>query len=991
MNAEMPPLRSLSQSTVRRLSFASLRVRLLLLVLLAVVPALGLMLYSAGEQRRMATAAVQQDALRLARIVAASQDGFIEGARQILTALAQLPDVRDGDTKHCSALLAGLMAKFPSYANFGVIAPDGVVTCSGLPLRARLNLGDRAYFRGALEKRSFAIGEYQIGRITGKASVNFGYPILDDSGRVHAVVFAALDLNWLNELAAATKLPDGAALSLIDRDGVILVRYPDPAAWVGKALPEAPLVKAIGARNGEGVAEVKGEDGVLRLYGFTSLRGEPDLGVFLSVGVPKSSVFAQVEQVFRNSLIGLAAVAGLALAAAWLGGTAFVLRQVNALVDATARLAAGDLSARAGMRGGGELNRLASAFDDMAVTLQQREAEARRAADEIRLLQSMTVAISTAEDLRAALTIALRMICETSGWALGQAWTPAADGRELVCSPGWHAGVAGLDEFRRASENRTFAPGIGLPGRAWSNKAPIWLEDVTQDANFPRGPFAQSAGIKAGFAVPVLAGDEVVAVIEFFMLERRAEDDRLARLVHALASQLGAVVRRKHAEDRVRHLAYFDALTELPNRARLQEALREAVAEGHRDSRPVALLMLELERFREINYTLGQANGDLLLRQIGPRIRLALSDSDLLAYFGGEHFAVLLPGTAVHAATETALRILGHLESPFEVAGLTVEIGANIGIAVFPGHGEDDAVLMRHAEVALYKAQQEGRGHALYDARQDFYNPRRLQLMGELRSAIGGRQMALYCQPKLDLKTREVVAMETLVRWQHPSYGLIAPDQFVPLVESTGLIAPLTQWILDAALIQCHAWEQEGRRVPAAVNLSTRNLADPHLVEYIESALVTWGAEVNWLDLEITESAIMADPQVALETLHRLDAMGFRLFIDDFGTGYSSLAYLQKLPVHAIKIDKSFVLPLLDDRDAAAIVRSTIELGHNLGLKVIAEGVETREIFERLAAMGCDEAQGYYVSPPIPVDQFVTWLQDAPWPLRAAKLHGEAP
>jgi EAL domain-containing protein (putative c-di-GMP-specific phosphodiesterase class I) len=339
----------------------------------------------------------------------------------------------------------------------------------------------------------------------------------------------------------------------------------------------------------------------------------------------------------------------------------------------------------------------------------------------------------------------------------------------------------------------------------------------------------------------------------------------------------------------------------------------------------------------------------------------------------------------VQAAREMAMAILKAVERPFEIAGFTLEVGANLGIAVFPGHGDDAATLMRCAEVALQCSRQSASGCALYSAENDSYKPRRLQLMGELRSAIDENQLVLYCQPKLDLKTREIVAMETLVRWQHPSYGLIAPDQFVPFVESTGLIGPLTRWIVDAAVIQCHNWQKVGMRVPVAVNLSTRNLGDPRLVDYIENALVTWGAERSWIGLEITESAIMAEPRVSLETLTRLSGMGFRLFIDDFGTGYSSLAYLQKLPVDAIKIDKSFVLPMLDDEDAATIVRSTLELGHNLGLEVIAEGVENEAICERLAALGCDEAQGYYLSPPMPVSAFIPWAEAAPWPLRSVK------
>jgi diguanylate cyclase (GGDEF)-like protein/PAS domain S-box-containing protein len=479
---------------------------------------------------------------------------------------------------------------------------------------------------------------------------------------------------------------------------------------------------------------------------------------------------------------------------------------------------------------------------------------------------------------------------------------------------------------------------------------------------------------------------ELRARVRNLVTMKRARDvlqKELATQNEDLSQLTGQLVANRQA---LRHLAYFDPLTDLPNRVQLQDRLTERITSGQRNSRPLALLILALERFKEINFTLGQANGDLLLQQVGPRLRLLLHEHDVLAYLGGRRFAVLLHGRGAQAASELAARILKSFEQPFAVAGFMLEVGAEAGIAVFPGHGEDAETLMRCAEVALYRAQQSGSGHALYAAEHDPYNARRLQLMGELRSAIDENQLVLYCQPKLDLRTREIVAMETLVRWQHPSYGLICPDQFVPFVESTGLIGPLTRWILDAAIMQCHAWQQCGMRVPVAVNLSTRNLGDAKLIEYIHDTLVTWGAEASWLELEITESAIMADPRVGLETLARLSSMGLRLFIDDFGTGYSSLAYLQKLPVNAIKIDKSFVLPMLEDPAAAQIVRSTLELGHNLGLKVIAEGVENESICERLVALGCDEAQGYYLSRPMPASEFIPWAKTAPWPLRAADL-----
>lgn len=451
---------------------------------------------------------------------------------------------------------------------------------------------------------------------------------------------------------------------------------------------------------------------------------------------------------------------------------------------------------------------------------------------------------------------------------------------------------------------------------------------------------------------------------------------------HSLQRSLKA---RKLAEEKVRHLAYFDATTELPNRVQLREILQRAVSEARDRSQPVALLMLSVDRLREIAYTLGQADGDALLRQIGPRIRASLRAADALAYCGDRNFAMVCPGLGAQAACELADRVARSFEQPFEIAALTIEIGANVGIAIFPGHGEDADVLMRHGEVALYRAQQEGRGQVLYSAERDLYNPRRLQLIGELRAAIGRHELVLYCQPKLDLKTREIVALEGLVRWQHPSFGLISPDAFVPLVERTGLIAPLTQWVLDAALVVGHAWEQKKARVPIAINLSAHTLADPKLVDDVRNAMITWGAEAHWIDLEITESAIMVDPHAALTTLDQLNRMGFRIVVDDFGTGYSSLAYLRRLPVEALKIDKSFVLPMLEDADALAIVRSTIELGHNLGLRVIAEGVENQEICECLASLGCDEAQGYCIGAPMPAERFGAWLAEAPWPLASAR------
>ena len=364
-----------------RLSFSGLRVRLLLLVLLAVIPALGLTLYTNLEERELRKTNVQEHALRLSRVVSADHERLSEEARRLLVTLARVPAVRDRNRAACSALFADLLTQHVSYANLGATDVDGNIFCSAVLLTRPVNTADRAWFEQAVRTRDFAIGEYQVGRVTGKPSVNFGHPVLDDAGHVRAVVFAALDLAWLNELAREAGLPKGSTFSVIDRRGTILVRYPDQGEWVGKLMPESLVLKAIADQQGHGTTEAPGADGVPRLFSFAPFGGTPQsAGAYVSVGIPAAVAFADANRMLARNLAALGLVAALALAAAWVGGNLFIVRQVQALVGATKRLAAGELSARTGLpHGQGELNQLANAFDQMAESLQQ--------AYELRLLE----------------------------------------------------------------------------------------------------------------------------------------------------------------------------------------------------------------------------------------------------------------------------------------------------------------------------------------------------------------------------------------------------------------------------------------------------------------------------------------------------------------------------------------------------------------------------------------------------------------------------
>ena len=428
-----------------------------------------------------------------------------------------------------------------------------------------------------------------------------------------------------------------------------------------------------------------------------------------------------------------------------------------------------------------------------------------------------------------------------------------------------------------------------------------------------------------------------------------------------------------------RHQALHDALTNLPNRRLFRDRVHQTVVNGKRTGVPAAVMILDLDRFKEVNDTLGHHIGDLLLQQVGVRLQSTLREGDTIARLGGDEFAILLPTVAGEAAAaQVARKIVEVLEEPFTLKGWTFDIEASIGIALFPEHGHSVDTLMQRADVAMYLAKESRAGYEVYHADRDRHSPRRLALLGELRRGIEDGHLVVHYQPKADMRTGGIRGVEALVRWAHPEHGHIPPDEFIPLAEHTGLIRALTLFVLNESLRQCRAWQDEGLRLGVAVNLSVRNLYDPSFADEVRRLLDTWRVEPHMLELEITESVIMADPMRAMSVLARLSALGVGLSLDDFGVGYSSLTYLKKLPVTEIKIDKSFVMNICTDESDALIVRSTIGLARSLGLRVVAEGVETEDAWARLVALGCDIAQGYHLCRPKPAEELAAWLATVP-------------
>ena len=441
-------------------------------------------------------------------------------------------------------------------------------------------------------------------------------------------------------------------------------------------------------------------------------------------------------------------------------------------------------------------------------------------------------------------------------------------------------------------------------------------------------------------------------------------------------TMVGDVSDRKAQEAALEHQALHDALTDLPNRTLLHDRLHQALLGAQRDGTSVALLLMDLDRFKEVNDSFGHHLGDQLLQQVAVRLRSDLRESDTVARLGGDEFAMILPGVEDESGAGLAARkILKSLEEPFEVEPEVLHVGGSVGIALYPKHGADTDMLLRRADIAMYVAKRSGTGFALYRTDDDTSSPGRLALLGELRQAVDRGELTLHYQPKVDLRTGRVAGLEALVRWEHPSHGLMFPDQFIPLAEDTGLTGPLGLWVVDAALDQSRRWSAAGLDIPIAVNVSARSLTDARLPETVGWMLERHGVRPALLRVEVTESTLMADPERAMELLTALAEMGVGITIDDFGTGYSSLAYLGRLPADELKIARPFVMDMDTVENARVIVRSIIDLGHSLGLMVVGEGVESAHAMDALAAASCDMVQGFHVSRPLPADSLIEWLR----------------
>jgi diguanylate cyclase (GGDEF)-like protein/PAS domain S-box-containing protein len=574
-------------------------------------------------------------------------------------------------------------------------------------------------------------------------------------------------------------------------------------------------------------------------------------------------------------------------------------------------------------------------------------------------------------------------IVSTSGYGAAIVWLCQDDefGTLLpVAERGYPGGLAALRLLRVSWRDGEFSG--GAVAHATRSEQITVVGDMDSNPRYLAWR-RHLAGLRSTLACPLRVNGRIIGALAIYDVEPEAFDADEVTLLTESADDLAfgianlrSLAQQEQDRQALSRLSYFDALTGLPNEAQFADALRVAIEQGERTRQPFAALQINIDRLREVNDALGFSQGDQMLRDFGARLRAVAPASALVARLRGDEFAILINPCDREAATAFARRVAGVLSEPFQVADIPLDVSSKTGVALFPEHGATPHDFFRRMDTAVQQARQRGLRQAIFDPVKGGDQPGRLSMASELRRAIEGDQLRLYLQPKVELASGRVCGAEALVRWQHPVRGMVSPHEFIELAEHTGLIRPLTEWMLKAALRQHRAWVGEGGALPIAVNLSARNLRDAELPEQIRRMLAESGAPQGALELEITESAVMDDAEHALYVLRHLREMGIPLYVDDFGTGYSSLSYLQRLPVDYIKIDQSFVRDMLVSKDSAAIVRSTIDLVHDLGRRIVAEGVETAEHWAQLQRLGCDYAQGYFMARPMPAAEFMGWLSD---------------
>ena len=608
-----------------------------------------------------------------------------------------------------------------------------------------------------------------------------------------------------------------------------------------------------------------------------------------------------------------------------------------------------------------------------SVTIIADITERKRAEQKQNLQSEITVLLAEAQSVEEAMPRVIRTMCESLGCVYGARWVLDRQDMALHCAENWCVPAPKIESFRNVSVARIERLGKpeGLNRRVWATGAPVWLGNLAEETTLFRRQPALAAGLHSAFASPVMVGGEFYGVLEFFGRDTRPRDEDVLQLVQTVSSQIAQFIARKQAERDLQFVASHDALTSLFNRTIFSRRLQQALAQAQRHKRQLAVLFIDLDGFKLINDTLGHDAGDALLIEVAGRLRDSLREGDTIGRMGGDEFVVLIEEySSPKQIMEVARKLLETLARPFMLRRKSLQVTASIGVAIHPEDGRDAQTLLKNADIAMYRAKDQGKNNfQFYSAEMSAHLVEHLSLEASLRQAVERNELVLLYQPKIGIGDGRINGVEALVRWQHPTQGLINPAEFVPLAEDAGLFGVIGDWVLRAACEQARAWQQQGLPpLRVAVNLSMSQFRHEGLIQRVREALHGAGIEAGRLEIEITESMVMRNAEHAVKLLARLKEVGVRIALDDFGTGYSSLGYLKRFPLNSVKIDRSLIRDLPGGADAAGVTRAVVAMAHSLDLQATAEGVETREQWEFLRELGCDEMQGNYFSAAVPAE-----------------------
>lgn len=960
-------------------SFKSIYVRMFLAICVAIIPSIAGLCFYIYQQRDYLTDYSIQNAERFVQLAARDESWLFNHTHSLFAAISKMPLVVGQNWPLCHEYMRELLKEQTNFHNIGLMSVSGSALCSGLSTETvnDLNVSDRSYFRRALEVPGIVISEYYVGRISGKPAIIVAQALRDSNSVPWAVLYASLDLSSMVRSQQNHQFFDGSVITVLDRHGVVLNSWPQRDDMpIGQPLKDTEVLKMLAQEpRGTGILERSDGSKWLVSHARTGTTQDPE-ALTVVYQHPTEAALAGIYRTLWISGALALLLASLTLILSWMGIQAIVGRNVRYLTAAAKRLGQGKYGTRvAQMMSGQEFKEIATQLDTMAEALGRQEVQWKKSLQRQKGHNKVLQMIAQNHPLEATLR-ALAQINEGQiDGGVVSILTLAPDGKQiqLCIAPSLpDSYVQQMLQLRNDGQTGTWA-------LAMAKSRLSVTPDVSHDPSWESlHDLAETYDLRACWAHPILrAGGKVIGAFIVHFRQPGSpgiENLRASKMAVEIASM--AIEHSNHHEA-LRFQSRHDVLTGLFKRevfvSRLKAAIEDAATTYHLR---LYVFNLTLHGFKEINSTFGHGVGDNLLRIVADRLRTLVGSRGDVSRSSGDEFALLFRsdtlGTPVR---DMAQAILNEVRHPLDLDGTEMQISASIGIAEYPVAGTEAGVLMRHADSAMHRAEREGTGFAFFDASRNERSPNRLLLLSDLRHALDAGELRLHFQPQISLRRRRTVGFEALIRWQHPEKGLLGPGQFMPVAEFSDLIHPLTLWVLDNSLAQCRLWHNQQHHATISVNISARNLLSQDFPGQIQKMLTKHNMPAHYLEVEITESAIMMDAARSLSVLQRIRAIGVRIAIDDFGTGHSSLSYLHKLPVDNIKIDQSFIREMENDKESQTIVDSIIGLAHNLKVSVTAEGVEDQRSLMRLLQLGCDYAQGYLIAKPIPAEETDAWLE----------------